>query len=69
MAKPAVEPKKLVVMMIPGTIAWALILGGVLSGNDTLLGVGIGFVVVSVVAGLVIKARKYSAERDDVIRI
>jgi hypothetical protein len=53
----------LVLAFLPGTLFWVLLVAGIMTGNDTMVGVAIAIAAVTVVTVLTVKIRASSAER------
>ena len=52
-------------LLVPGMLFWALILGGIFTKNNTFIGIGVVLAVVSIVVGLTFKGRAAAAERNE----
>ncbi len=56
-------------LFVPGLLFWTLVGVGLATDNETLLGVAVSLALVSVVVGLVAKARIANAARKEIARV
>ena len=56
-------------IFIPGTLFWPLILGGILTHDNRLIGIALALFLVTMIVAIAVKARSSSAEKAERLRI
>ena len=63
MTTPSAAPRR-ALLFIPGTLFWVLVIAGIVTANNALIGAGVVLLVVTVALSFVRKLRAFAAEGD-----